>query len=568
MAQMLRRAVALAALISGGVAVAAPRAATPVVRARASSAAKAAPASLSRAPSSGPLVNSIKTAARYPRTFSSGLGNSIKETLTPKFGGFSRALRTASTLTDQRLARLPPGVQADLAGVLLHGAVDEQGAAGQQFLRVLTARGRTPGRVMAALSRLSYFDEYGPSEHLSGPASKEFSSLMAQLRAQPGDWAAFHKFAEDATAAPERAGTIELLIDGHRYFPAIEKSIDAATRYVLAVQYELHSDDAGWQVAERLGAAAQRGVYTINVNDQVGSVTTDRSLFRYLDEQGVHHIDRASQRVMAGQLEHRKMIVVDGREGFIGGMNVGTAYRDRWHDVQSRVTGPVVADMTDSLVREDKALGLNIPRGLRAELRKQRAAARSAAGPSAGSTGIRLVLHDGLADQNQKLLYLRAIDTCSKRVLIENPYLSDSDIVAHLAAAARRGVRVVVIVPHVNDQTFGSAAARSHYQELIESGAEVYEYIGPNREQPQMSHGKVALFDDEVATIGSSNLDARSLVHNHEANIWVRDAQLVHQMASQVFDVDIERSERIREYQPTMLMRLEDGIARKLAPHL
>src|SRR5262249_6576939 len=189
-------------------------------------------------------------------------------------------------------------------------------------------------------------------------------------------------------------------------------------------------------------------------------------------ENGVHNEMVASGRALGGQIEHKKIIVVDGKEGFIGGMNLGSEYRDRWHDVQSHVTGPVGADMTRTLVGESKTLGQKVRRGVRKQ-------ARVADEPvPAGEPGVRLVVHEGMEDQSQKLLYLRAIDTSSKRILIENPYMADRDVIGHLEAAALRGVRVVVIVPNRNDNKLLKAAARSQYRQLIDAGVETYAYIG------------------------------------------------------------------------------------------
>src|SRR5262249_31650343 len=152
---------------------------------------------------------------------------------------------------------------------------------------------------------------------------------------------------------------------GSRYYPAMERSIDDAKKYVLAVEYGFHSDDGGWEVAEKMGAAARRGVYTETLNDRIGSLASDRGLFRYLAEQGVRNVDLAPERVLGGKIEHKKIVVVDGREGYIGGMNLGSEYRDRWHDVQSRVTGPVVADMAQTVASQSERLGQKIPRALR-----------------------------------------------------------------------------------------------------------------------------------------------------------------------------------------------------------
>jgi cardiolipin synthase len=513
-------------------------------------------------PQSGKVVGAIKTAARAPSTFASGLSNSLHATFGHEFGGFSRALHTAKQLPDERLQKMPDPVLANLANTLRRpGLFSNRTGAGEQFVRVVTAHGREPGQVMGVLSRLGIYEPAQLPKTVTGPARDELTQLMSASKARPGDWTGFHQFASDATGTRERPGKVDLLIDGSRYYPAMEQSIDGAKKSVLAVEYAFHSDDGGWEVAEKMGAAAKRGVFTETINDRVGSMASDRALFRYLGASGVHNEMVASGRALGGHIEHKKIIVVDGKEAYIGGMNLGSEYRDRWHDVQSRVTGPVIADMTRTLVGESKQLGQKVPRGVRKD-------ARASDEPAPADGGVRLVVHEGFADQSQKVLYLRAIDTSTKRILIENPYMADRDVIGHLEAAAQRGVRVVVIVPNRSDNKLLKAAARSQYRALLDAGVETYEYIGKDPAHPQMAHGKVAVFDDDLTTIGSTNLDGRSLRNNNEANLWVRDPHLATRVAGELFDVDMTRSQRIREYNPTRMQRLEDGLARRLANKL
>ncbi len=511
-------------------------------------------------------ASAITRVARY----GSGFKNSVKELFTRKFGGFSRAYTTAQTLSDQRLQKMPDEARANLAGALLKpglltGRATREGAS-QQFVRVLTAHGEEPGHILSVLSRLGYHDPSKLEKRLAGPAKAEFSRLMAKTQAKPGDWDAFHAFADTATHTQARRGSeVDLLIDGKRYYAAMGSAIERAQRYVLLEKYMVHGDGVGRELVQQLKVASERGVHTQAIYDRTGSSETSPKLFDEMKRAGVRALGHASQRILGGLLDHRKLMVVDGKEGYIGGMNVGNEYRDVWHDVQSRVSGPAVADMAGLVAKQIKANGGKLPRSIRKQINRSLREVDAPPPGAANNHTVRVVAHEGMVDQHQKLLYLRAIDTATQRILLENPYFSDSDVVGRLAAAARRGVDVRLVIPMKNESDLLKVAARAHYRELLSAGVRVYEYFGKNPEKPVMTHGKVALFDDEIATIGSSNLDARSLVNNHEANIWTRNASLNMNLRKNLFERDFRNSHEVRAYRPNPWQKAQDGTTKAIS---
>jgi cardiolipin synthase len=130
-----------------------------------------------------------------------------------------------------------------------------------------------------------------------------------------------------------------------------------------------------------------------------------------------------------------------------------------------------------------------------------------------------------------------------------------------LAAAARRGVDVTLIVPQANNSVLAKLATRGRYSDLLAAGIKVYEYVGADPSTPRMSHGKVAVFDDRMATVGSSNLDARSLVFNNEANIWIDNPAFATTVVRDLFTVDIGRSQRIETHDPGPWRRAVEKLA-------
>ena len=158
-----------------------------------------------------------------------------------------------------------------------------------------------------------------------------------------------------------------------------------------------------------------------------------------------------------------------------------------------------------------------------------------------------VIQHIGKGDQNIKAMYLRVIGTAQKSIRIANPYFTDEDVVDALRAAARRGVKVQLVLPQDNDVAIVQRASRANYPKLAKAGVQIYEYKG------RMAHEKVAVIDGRWATFGSSNLDARSLFNNDELNLIVTDYRLVQDIELRLFDADLPNCELMNNYSPDLL---------------
>jgi cardiolipin synthase len=365
----------------------------------------------------------------------------------------------------------------------------------------------------------------------------------------PGDWAGLGRYVDtvDATRSAGR-NFVEFMIDGGSVLGPAEASIDGAKKSIHIEVYQLQGDDIGWAVGKKLAAKAKEGVKVRVVIDQYGSAVDKdpevQKLLAFMNANGVEARQHKSG-FLTGHRDHRKVMVIDGDTGFTGGMNIGSLYQQKWHDQQTFVSGPAVADLQKAFVEKWQASGGVIPAGEELYPPLQEV-----------STGVetRVVTHRGGADQNIKAMYLRAISTAQRSIRIANPYFVDPEIVKVLVKAAGRGVKVQIVEPEDNDMKIVQRGSRAFYPDLLKAGVEIYEYQG------RMAHEKVAVMDGYWVTCGSSNLDSRSLVVNDELNLMVFDAGLARYVESQLFDNDIKNSKRITSYSPDLQEHLDAAL--------
>ena len=306
---------------------------------------------------------------------------------------------------------------------------------------------------------------------------------------------------------------LRLLENGEEYFPAVFAAIEAAQREVLIETFILFEDKVGLALHAVLLAAARRGVRVDLTVDGFGSPALSSDFVNALTEAGVHlHVfdppPRLSRRLQPFRRLHRKIVVVDGEIGFIGGLNFSADHLADYgpeakQDYAVQASGPIVAQ-------------------LRSASRKLIARPPSSrAGPAAaGEADAQVVIRDNQHHRDDiEREYRRALQAAQREVIIANAYFFPGyRLLRSLQRAARRGVQVhLMLQGQKADTAWATFAARMVYDRLIAAGVHVHEYC----QRPM--HGKVALVDDEWATIGSSNLDPLSLSLNLEANLVVRD---------------------------------------------
>lgn len=259
------------------------------------------------------------------------------------------------------------------------------------------------------------------------------------------------------------------------------------------------------------------------------------------------------------RIDHRKLIVIDGRIAVVGGMNVGREYLHdtpfqpertaaeepwhKWHDVMVELDGPCVRPL-QHLFRERWVAegGPGFSLGPRADGQGQDADHPTfpAIAPHADGRDVRIVSTTPGARTDLAQAYLGLLRRASERVLVATPYFTSEAARLELMAAAERGVRVVLVLPDAhNDSVDFLYAARRHYAELMAAGVEVYEYQG------RMTHAKVMVCDD-ATVVGSANLNRTSFENHYEVAAIIHDAAFAEDFRARVFDVDLPRSRRIR----------------------
>ena len=359
-----------------------------------------------------------------------------------------------------------------------------------------------------------------------------------------------------------RANETKLLIDGRATFEAIFKAIDAAKVYVLVEYYTVEDDDIGGRLRDRLKAAVGRGVRVYFLYDEIGSTGTRSAYFDGLREAGivVHPFGSATgfgKRFQLNFRNHRKIVVVDGRVAFTGGINVGDDYlglNGKWRDTHLQMRGPVV--LGAQLAFDEDWFWAT---GGRVEL-------DWTVRPCQEADKMALFLATGPADRFEScsLFVVQALNAALERVWIATPYfVPDLDVTAALQLAVLRGVDVRIIVPDKNDN-FLVGLAHYAYVDEAAKGIRFYRYTDG------FMHQKVMLIDHEAAVVGTANMDNRSFRLNFEVSVIVADRGFAAEIEA-MLDDDFKRSrvfDRSEYDESTLLFKLAVKLARLTSPLL
>ena len=340
---------------------------------------------------------------------------------------------------------------------------------------------------------------------------------------------------------------ITLLKNGTEFFPALLKAIDAATTEIRLESYMFRDDVAGIQIADALTRAAKRGVTVQVLVDGVGSYKTPRSFFEAMERTGVEVLvfrpENQFFNLKRSRLRrfHRKICLVDGRVGFVGGINLVDDMTECLsefprYDYAVLVEGPVLADMYLEMARlwrvlswwklgrRNKRVPLpNFPKHVPSALRKE---------TPVGDVNAYFVVRDNFRHRHDiENAYLAAMSSARREILITSPYfLPGRHFRRALIAAAERGVKVILLLQGRADHMVLQQATRALYTQLLGAGILIFEY------HRSMLHGKVAVVDDDWSTVGSSNLEPFSLFLNREANVVVIDEKFASTLRASVME--------------------------------
>lgn len=330
------------------------------------------------------------------------------------------------------------------------------------------------------------------------------------------------------------------LENGDEIFPAMLQAIATATRTITFETYIYWSGDIGRKFADALAERARAGVRVQVMIDWAGSIKMEDDLLELLESAGVevqqyrplhwYNLGRLNNRT------HRKLLVIDGKVGFTGGVGIADQWEghaedpDHWRDMHFRIEGPVVAQVqaafndnwikTTGVVLNGEAYFPQIERAGTMD------AHMFIASPAGGS-------------ESMHLMYLMAIAAAERSIDLEAAYfVPDALIIKALLAARHRGVKVRVILPgkHIDSETV-RLASKAEWGDLLLAGVEIHEF------QPTMMHNKLLIVDQEMVSVGSTNFDVRSFRLNDEASLNVYDRPFAERMTV-VFERDLVHTKR------------------------
>ena len=348
------------------------------------------------------------------------------------------------------------------------------------------------------------------------------------------------------TPPPVTGNRVTFLSRGDDAYDAVHTLIAEAKDHIHAEFFILDADVVGKRFIQALAARAREGIRVRLLLDDVGSWRALRTMVRPLRDAGGEVAGFLPalplQRRRAAHLRnHRKLLIADGRSAFTGGMNIGKKYmgpratKGQWRDVAVRVEGPAVADL-QALFLDDWAYATEQtePHGdLFPELNAFIGGKQGPCTLQVASSG---------PDRATHPIYqgvFTAYTAARRRLWIETPYfVPDEGILAALRNAALRNVDVRLIVPASSDLRIVSYAGRSYFNELLSVGIRIFLY------RPTNLHSKVLIIDDDVAGIGSPNVDIRSFFLNFELGLFIYDYPRIEELAG-IFREDLSWSDEV-----------------------
>ncbi len=376
---------------------------------------------------------------------------------------------------------------------------------------------------------------------------------------------------------------VELLLDGPATYASMFVAINGARDHINLETYILEADEIGQSLVDALLVKQATGVQINLIYDSVGSLFTPKEFFQPLEDAGAHVLEynpinplNTRKGWALNERDHRKLLVVDGRIAYVGGINISSVYsagsfakpfshrkkpRDErngptWRDTQLRIEGPVVAEFQKLFM---------------ATWDKQKGVALSGSGyfPPLGNKGPEVVRAIGSSpDDAYSLMYvtlISAINSAESQIYLTNAYfLPDPQLLAALKGAVTRGVDVRLLLPGKSDSDLVLNATRSFYQEMLSGGIKIYEH------QDALLHSKTAMIDGVWSTVGSTNLDWRSRLNNQEIDAVILGQDFGSRMQV-MFDQDLQASRQItlKNWENrSLLMRMKEAGARLWARFL
>jgi cardiolipin synthase A/B len=366
-----------------------------------------------------------------------------------------------------------------------------------------------------------------------------------------------------------RYNKVKLLINGEEKFPELLRSIKEAKHHIHMEYYIYEQDDIGKEIIEQLIIKAREGVEVRLIYDDFGSPTIKRKTEKRMREAGVeiYPFHKVHFYLLANRINyrnHRKIVVIDGKTGFTGGINVCDKYINNgkcelfWRDTHLRIDGPgvyylqylFISDWNFCSERELKPKHLHFDEHVKQEDDKYVQIVGS--GPDSKQPSVLFSI-------------LQAIYLAKEEILITTPYFIPGDnIMDALRIAASSGLSVKLLVPGVSDSRIVNAASKANYYDLLKAGVEIYLY------EKGFVHSKTIVTDSKLSIVGSANMDYRSFELNFEVNAIVYDDAFAKKLRNVFFD-DLKHAKKINEKiwnKRAFYYKLAERIARLFSPAL
>ncbi|MBU1225562.1 MAG: cardiolipin synthase B [Gammaproteobacteria bacterium] len=434
---------------------------------------------------------------------------------------------------------------------------------------------------LAGITPASASDSPARLETAQGPVSPaKNAAILSELKSDAGSGAILQKHLalEEAINrdSPLVLGNrLVLLQDGPATYKAMFAAIRAARDHINLETYIFEDGEVGTEFANLLLKKQAAGVQVNVIYDSVGCIDTPKEFFERMRDAGIRTLEFNPVNPAKGKREewalnnrdHRKLLVVDGKTAFLGGINISESYSSGsfsrsgkksggkpevgWRDTHLKIDGPVVAEFQKTFM-DTWARQKGPPLAKKTYFPRLRVQ---------GDEIVRAISSEsGSEERPIYLTLLSAIGHAERNIHLTMGYfVPDPQLREALAAAARRGVDVQIILPGKTDSWVVFHAGRSHYDELLRAGVRIYE------RRDAVLHSKTATIDGVWSTIGSTNLDWRSFLHNDELNAVILGTEFAQQMAA-MFGQDRAASEPIdprRWQRRSLLLRLQEWLAQR-----
>lgn len=361
---------------------------------------------------------------------------------------------------------------------------------------------------------------------------------------------------------------VRIYIDGEKKFEQLLKDIKNAKKYIHVEYYIFRPDELGKEIIKQLTIKAEEGLEVRLLVDAMGSRTlTKRYLKDFIKAGGKYSIffpgvlPHVNTRL--NYRNHRKIVVIDGAIGYVGGFNVGDEYINRnkefgyWRDTHIRITGDAVDDLNERFLLDwCHASGEVISCYANYMFEKT----------DTGDVGIQIVTSG--PDHKEEYIrnaYIKLINNAKKNVYLETPYfVPDEPVLEALKIAALSGVDVRIILPGKPDHFFMPWAASSYIGELLECGVRIFNY------QNGFLHAKSIVVDGIAASIGTANMDIRSFKLNFEVVAIIYDDRIAQKYEKQVmYDIEMSKEITLEEHNNrSKILRIEESLIRLISPIL